>query len=67
MAYRWHYEDASGAPVDGPGVDFDDQEEAEDWLGRSWSALLDSGVHQVTLLDGEEERYGPMSLHPPQQ
>jgi hypothetical protein len=66
MAYRWHYEDATGAAVDGPDIDFEDQDGAEDWLGGNWSALLDAGILQVTLLDGEREVYGPMSLHPPQ-
>lgn len=66
MAYRWHYEDASGVAVDGPGDTFDDRDEAETWLGERWADLLDAGVDQVTLLDGEERVLGPMSLHPPQ-
>ena len=64
MTYRWHYEDAAGATVDGPGADFDEQDEAEDWLGGSWPALLEAGVEQVTLMDGERAVYGPMSLRP---
>lgn len=66
MAYRWHYEDAAGATADGPGVEFDDKDEAEGWLGENWSELLDAGVDQVSLMDDGNRVYGPMSLHPPQ-
>jgi len=66
MTHRWHYEDASGATVDGPGVRFDDREQAEDWLGKHWSELLDAGIDQVTLMDSDRALYGPMSLQPPQ-
>ena len=69
MAYRWHYEDASGVAIDGPdgpGGTFDDRDEAETWLGEHWAVLLDAGVDQVTLVDGQERVLGPMSLHPPQ-
>ncbi|HEY3262095.1 MAG TPA: hypothetical protein VGJ95_17845 [Pseudonocardiaceae bacterium] len=66
MAYRWQYEDASGATVDGPGDTFDGRDEAEGWLGETWSDLLDARIDQVTLMDGDQRVYGPMSLHPPQ-
>jgi hypothetical protein len=61
--YRWRYLDRDSAPVDGPAQTFPDQASAESWLGERWAELLDSGVHAVTLLDGESEVYGPMSLH----
>ena len=64
MDYRWRYQDESGHEVPGPDVRFDDQDEAEAWFGEQWADLLDQGVHQVTLLHGEAEVYGPMSLHP---
>ena len=64
MAFRWHYENADGAATDGPAVTFEDQAEAEDWLGRKWPSLLDAGVEAVTLLDGDDAVYGPMSLRP---
>jgi hypothetical protein len=64
MAVRWRYEDAGGGPAAGPDVSFDDQIDAEEWLGRQWQDLLDSGVEAVTLLDGHDEVYGPMSLRP---
>ena len=62
MVLRWRYEDRGGAPARGPDITFDDQTDAEEWLGREWQGLLDSGVEAVTLLDGAEEVYGPMSL-----
>ena len=40
------------------------QGDAETWLGENWRELLSAGVHQVTLLDGDREVYGPMGLHP---
>lgn len=62
--YRWRYQDADGRDVPGPDVRFPDQPAAETWFGEEWADLLDQGVHQVTLLYGEAEVYGPMSLHP---
>lgn len=64
MALRWRYEDSHGAPVPGPEITFEDQLDAEDWLSREWRDLLAGGVEAVTLLDGAEELYGPMSLRP---
>jgi hypothetical protein len=56
VTYRW---DQDGSPA------FDDQTAAEDWLSANWQDLADAGVDEVTLLDGDEVVYGPMSLHPP--
>ncbi|GDY30406.1 hypothetical protein [Gandjariella thermophila] len=64
MSYRWRYQDASGRDVTGPDLVFDDQTDAEDWLGINWAGLLESGVEQVTLLHTDAEVYGPMSLRP---
>lgn len=64
MTYRWRYHDADGGEIDGPAETFEDQGDAEDWLGREFPALLDAGVEAVTLLEGDEELYGPMGLHP---
>ena len=64
MTLRWRYEDAAGSPTPGPEITFDDQGGAEEWLGREWQSLLDLGVEAVTLLDGAEKVYGPMSLRP---
>ncbi|MDQ3761060.1 MAG: hypothetical protein M3460_04985 [Actinomycetota bacterium] len=64
MPLRWQYQDADGDQAPGPDITFDDQADAEEWLGREWPGLLDSGVAVVTLLDGECVIYGPMSLRP---
>ncbi|HEY7596654.1 MAG TPA: hypothetical protein VH969_26145 [Actinophytocola sp.] len=59
MEYWWRYDDG---PARSAG--FASQQEAEDWLGTAWSDLRAEGVDAVTLLAGEDEVYGPMSLHP---
>jgi hypothetical protein len=58
MSWRWTY-DTGGASGEFPA-----QADAEAWLGESWQALYDDGVRAVTLLDGDREVYGPMSLEP---
>lgn len=64
MEYRWRGTDAKEREVSGAEVAFANQAEAEIWLSENWRDLLDSGVDAVTLLHGETEVYGPMSLHP---
>jgi hypothetical protein len=63
VTFQWRYLGAAGTPVDGPAEEFDDQGEAEDWFGATWEELREQGVDAVTLLDGDTEVYGPMSLH----
>lgn len=63
MAFRWRYLDASGEPTHGPQEPFADQQKAEDWFAACWRELRERGVDAVTLLDGDTEVYGPMSLH----
>ena len=58
MTWTWTY-DTGGASGEFPG-----QADAEAWLGESWQGLYDDGVRAVTLLDGDREVYGPMSLEP---
>ncbi len=70
MAWTWRYEDPSGetvVPLDtAPTAEsFPNQADAETWLGENWRELLDSGVEQVTLLEGDREVYGPMGLSSP--
>ncbi|MYW06595.1 hypothetical protein [Streptomyces sp. SID3343] len=63
MSWVWRYEDANGAPVDGPQAeDFTNQSDAESWLGESYKDLLAAGIDQVTLLEDDTKIYG-MSLH----
>lgn len=64
MGLRWRYQDVDGGRAPGPAVTFGDQQDAEEWLGREWQGLLEGGVAEVTLLDGESVVYGPMSLRP---
>lgn len=67
MAWIWRLESDDGAEVEPdtgtPG--FPSQADAESWLGEEWPALVEDGVDQVVLLEGDREVYGPMSLHPP--
>lgn len=65
--YRWRYQDADGRDTAGPDLTFADQEAAEAWFGEQWTALLSDGVDSVTLLHGEAEVYGPMSLQPAEE
>jgi hypothetical protein len=69
-SWRWRFEDASGAEVSratggtASGVSgFPSQSDAESWIGETWEDLVEDGVHQVTLFEGDREVYGPMSLH----
>ncbi len=67
MAWTWRYEDPSGAtvvPLDSaPAPEaFPNQADAESWIGEHWRELLEAGVAQVSLLEGERQVYGPMSL-----
>ncbi|MGH3984977.1 MAG: hypothetical protein ACRDST_20380 [Pseudonocardiaceae bacterium] len=64
MTLRWRYQHSDGGQASGPDITFDDQADAEAWLEQEWSTLLQGGVAAVTLLDGEDEVYGPMSLRP---
>jgi hypothetical protein len=67
MAWTWQLEKADGTVLAARGLGaetFPSQSDAESWLGENWRSLLDAGVDQVTLLDGERTEYGPMSLHP---
>ena len=70
-SWRWRFEDGSGAEVSlasggtASGVTgFPSQSDAESWIGEVWRDLLEDGVEQVTLFEGDREVYGPMSLHP---
>jgi hypothetical protein len=66
MAWHWRLEDTAGAPVSADDVDvvsFPSRADAESWLGECWRDLLEAGVDQVRLLEGDREVYGPMSLH----
>lgn len=65
-AWRWRLENSAGAEVEAEGIgspEFPSQSDAESWVGEVWRELLDAGVDAVTLLEGDRQVYGPMSLH----
>ena len=69
--WRWRFEDASGSEVSrsaggtASGVTgFPSQSDAESWIGEVWRDLVEDGVDQVSLFEGDRQVYGPMSLHP---
>jgi len=67
MSFSWRYESQDGSAVTAAGLPqerFPTQADAESWIGESWRQLLDGGVDQVTLVEGDRVVYGPMSLHP---
>jgi hypothetical protein len=67
MSFSWRYEALDGSGVAAgslPQERFPTQADAESWIGESWRELLDGGVDQVSLLEGDRVVYGPMSLHP---
>lgn len=63
MSWSWVLENSTGESM-GMSESFDSRSDAESWVGESFGELLEQGVDQVRLLDGEKEIYGPMSLHP---
>ena len=66
MAWTWRYEAADGSQVQPEGApepeSFPSQSDAESFIGESWRELLDAGVQQVTLFEGDRKVYGPMAL-----
>lgn len=64
MSWSWRYEDSEGAVVASEAAveRFGSRSDAETWLGEEWRTLLESGVAQVSLLEGDRVVYGPMRL-----
>jgi hypothetical protein len=62
MSWTWTLETATGDAV-GMSEPFDSRSDAESWVGESFGELLEQGIDQVRLFDGDTEVYGPMSLH----
>ena len=66
MAWIWRYEAPDGSTAApealAPPEAFPSQSDAESFIGESWRELLDAGVAQVTLFEGDRKVYGPMSL-----
>jgi hypothetical protein len=66
MAWTWRYEAPDGSAAQPEGLPapeaFPSQSDAESFIGESWRELLEAGVAQVTLYEGDRKVYGPMSL-----
>ncbi len=60
----WRLLDARAArsAPDQPRSEFPTRSDAESWLGEAYPDLADDGVAAVTLVEGETDVYGPMSL-----
>lgn len=61
MAFFWRYESSDGTDL-GKSHSFDNQSDAETWLGLEFEAIAELGASQVTLFEGGNKIYGPMSL-----
>ncbi len=66
-AWRWRLADADGREITAlsafdAGQEFPTRSDAESWVGENWAELAAEGVLAVTLLEGDREVYGPMSL-----
>jgi hypothetical protein len=66
MPWTWRYLGADGQEVAQSTASprFPAQADAETWIGEVWHDLFAEGVEAVTLLEGDREVYGPMSLRP---
>jgi hypothetical protein len=60
--FYWVLHDLSGTDLRSTER-FADKEEAEAWMGREWSGLLDEGAESVTLFEGDSKHYR-MGLRP---
>lgn len=67
MTWRWVADaQVADTQVTSLGLDktFPLQGEAETWLGEFYPDLVDAGIHNVSLYEGDRLVYGPMSLEP---
>jgi len=62
MTWTWTFESSTGDVI-GRSEAFESRGDAESWVGEAFGDLLEQGIDQVRLFDGETEIYGPMSLH----
>lgn len=67
LPWSWRLENAAGEEVvvtdTFAGQRFDNQADAESWVGEIWAELAAEGVDAVVLFEHERRVYGPMSLH----
>jgi hypothetical protein len=59
VTWTWRYEDAQGQQLPKPPAEatFGTKGDAESWLGETWRDLLDGGVQNVVLLQGDRIEY----------
>ncbi len=62
VPWWWQLLDADGKVIEGERTEFPTRSDAESWLGEAYPDLAEEGVAAVTLLEGDREVYGPMSL-----
>jgi hypothetical protein len=66
LTWWWRLADSRGQVITvGPDYDamrFPNQADAESWVGEFWADVAALGVDSVTLMEGDREVYGPMSL-----
>ncbi|AWB91946.1 hypothetical protein [Aeromicrobium chenweiae] len=62
MTWTWTFETSTGDVI-GRSEVFESRGDAESWVGEEFGDLLEQGIDQVRLFDGDAEVYGPMSLH----
>ncbi len=63
LPWWWQLLDADGRVITPESrSEFPTRSDAESWLGEAYPDLADDGVASVTLLEGDREVYGPMSL-----
>lgn len=65
MTFSWTSPQGDAEVAAGTGLrqEFPTQADAEAWLTASYEDLVDAGVDEVTLREGDRVVYGPMSLH----
>ncbi len=67
MMWTWRYEGPDGESVEPTAEgrqEFPTQADAETWVGEFWRDLRETGVHAVSLFEGDRKEYGPMGLDP---
>lgn len=62
--WQWRFSDTADVVLDRYAPSFASQEAAEAWLAENFGELADDGIAAVSLFDGENAVYGPMSLAP---
>jgi hypothetical protein len=54
--FYWVLHDEAGSDLRS-SERFESKEDAEQWMGREWSSLLEEGAETVTLFEGDKKHY----------